>query len=572
MRTRLLLLVLLITGNIYAQQGWVTQTSGTTTWINGVDFVDTKTGWAVGNDGTILHTSDGATWATQQSNTPEDLFSVTFVDHLLGWIVGADGVILHTSNGGINWATQTSGGSYDLQSVFFMDLNFGWIAGTGGTALVTDNGGLLWTLQPTPTVKDLRSIFFVDYLNGWCAGKEGTMMNSVDGGITWLEQPNHPLNGTLIGFNGLYFMDTQIGWAVAKSGNILRTNNGGNNWSKQTTGTTNGFNDVHFFNTNDGYVVGDGGMIKFTTNGGALWQDQTSPLNKLLLSIDFPVQDTGWITGNSGTILYTNNGGICPRPDITLQPVSQSVCPGTLVTFSVTTTDPTAKFQWYKNNVALAGDTTNTIEIDSATILNAGSYYCELNNDCGPTKSSSAVLSLKGPAMVTGQPANDTAHVGEKVTIKLTASGTSISFQWFKNGVEIPGATNYQFVIDSVVQADSGYYSCRITNICNIVMSDSAFLKVNDFSGIITIENSASMKFYPNPTNGLINIEIDKLKNENTSIHITNYNGQIIYHKEVGNKTGLIYETIDLSNKSKGVYFIRLQSGKAVLTEKIVLY
>jgi photosystem II stability/assembly factor-like uncharacterized protein len=46
----------------------------------GVDFVDTLNGWAVGDAGTIRHTSDGgATWTGQTSGTGVPLLGVAFV-------------------------------------------------------------------------------------------------------------------------------------------------------------------------------------------------------------------------------------------------------------------------------------------------------------------------------------------------------------------------------------------------------------------------------------------------------------------------------------------------------------
>ena len=42
---------------------WSIQNSGTDSNLNAVDFVDSQRGWAVGGNGTILHTSDaGQTW------------------------------------------------------------------------------------------------------------------------------------------------------------------------------------------------------------------------------------------------------------------------------------------------------------------------------------------------------------------------------------------------------------------------------------------------------------------------------------------------------------------------------
>jgi len=572
MRTRVLLLILItVSTGLFAQQGWFPLTSGVNTWIQDVDFVDSQTGWAVGNDGTILHTTNGYSWAAQQSNTPNNLYGVHFVDNLFGYAVGAGGLILKTMDGGTTWVQEASGTSKDLQSVTFIDVNFGWIVGNTGTILVWDYGFSSWIPQPSGTFKDLLGVMFVDYLTGWTTGKEGTILGSIDGGITWVAQTNHPLDGSLTGINDVYFVDTQIGWAVAKAGNILHSTNGGNNWYKQTSGTSMGFNDVIFFDANFGYVVGDNGLIKYTDDGGSTWIDQSSPISALLLGIDFPVQDTGYIVGNAGTILATHNGGMCPVPPILTQPNSQSVCPGDLVIFTVMTNDTAVTYQWFKNNVAIPGEITNTLQIDSAAIANAGAYFCELSNGCGLAKSSGAVLSLKGAATITGQPQDQVVDIGDKVTISLTASGTSISFQWMKNGIDIPGGTNYSYVIDSIVLGDSGFYSCRISNVCNSVNSDSAHIQVLPV-GIINIENQASLKFFPNPTRDLIHIEVDNLKNEDISVLITNYSGQVIFEKQFGNSTGLIQDIIDLSDKSKGIYFIRFQSGKTILTEKIVLY
>jgi photosystem II stability/assembly factor-like uncharacterized protein len=66
-----------------------------------VHFVDAQVGWAVGDGGTILNTSDGGTnWAAQTSGTIKRLRSVHFTNAQVGWAVGEDGTILKTCDGG----------------------------------------------------------------------------------------------------------------------------------------------------------------------------------------------------------------------------------------------------------------------------------------------------------------------------------------------------------------------------------------------------------------------------------------------------------------------------------------
>nr|HMS33987.1 T9SS type A sorting domain-containing protein [Ignavibacteria bacterium] len=58
-------------------------------------------GWAAGNSGTILNTTNGGTtWNSQISNTTNLLNSVCFTDAMHGYIAGFEGTILKTTNGG----------------------------------------------------------------------------------------------------------------------------------------------------------------------------------------------------------------------------------------------------------------------------------------------------------------------------------------------------------------------------------------------------------------------------------------------------------------------------------------
>jgi len=89
--------------------------------LSSVFFVDNTDGWAVGNTGIILNTSDGGNnWVLQLSGTKEQLLSVCFIDKYTGWAVGGNyqGVILKTTNGGQNWfLLKSSNEAYN--SVFF---------------------------------------------------------------------------------------------------------------------------------------------------------------------------------------------------------------------------------------------------------------------------------------------------------------------------------------------------------------------------------------------------------------------------------------------------------------------
>jgi photosystem II stability/assembly factor-like uncharacterized protein len=75
----------------------------------------------------------GRTWQRQDSTVPIDLFDVKFLDAREGWAVGAEGTIIHTTDGGQHWTVERSNTEHPLERVFFTDRNHGWAVGFGGT-------------------------------------------------------------------------------------------------------------------------------------------------------------------------------------------------------------------------------------------------------------------------------------------------------------------------------------------------------------------------------------------------------------------------------------------------------
>src|SRR6185369_13913494 len=63
------------------------------------------------------------------------------------------------------------------------------------------------------------------------------------------------------------------------------------------------------------------------------------------------------------------------------------------------------------------------------------------------------------------------------------------TFQWRKNGVNIPGANNSFFIINSVSAADAGSYDYVISNACGTETSSPATLDVYSFSLNPTSQN-----------------------------------------------------------------------------------
>ena len=83
---------------------WERQVSSIETNLSSLSFVDERTGWVVGEGGTILHTEDGGrTWIRQDSGTETNLFCVDFIDPRKGWVAGDEMTLIETTDGGRRW-------------------------------------------------------------------------------------------------------------------------------------------------------------------------------------------------------------------------------------------------------------------------------------------------------------------------------------------------------------------------------------------------------------------------------------------------------------------------------------
>jgi Immunoglobulin domain len=84
-------------------------------------------------------------------------------------------------------------------------------------------------------------------------------------------------------------------------------------------------------------------------------------------------------------------------------------------------------------------------------------------------------------AAITSQPASQTAQSGNDVTFSVAATGISpLTYQWLKNGVNIPDATNVTLTLNSVSAFDSDGYSVVVSNPYGSVTSATAYLAVLD--------------------------------------------------------------------------------------------
>ena len=266
-------------------------------------------GWAVGLNGTIFQNIDGVgtTWyPLNNSGTDKQLLSVFFFDQLNGWIVGQEQTILHTSDGGSHWNSQYFTGSEHYFSVYFTTLLNGWIAGAAnqyGVIKKTTDGGVTWTNSLIPTSR-INSIKFIDENIGCVVGDDGRIFTTSNAGTDW----NLAISNTSSNLQDFYMNPSGEGRAIGYDGTIIHTTDHGSNWNIEASPTTQ-----TLYAIEGEYVVGWAGTIlHHETN----WEIISEGYTNHLSGIDFDIFTAdGYVVGADGLILKTTDAGITWLPE-----------------------------------------------------------------------------------------------------------------------------------------------------------------------------------------------------------------------------------------------------------------
>ena len=168
-----------------------------------------------------------------------------------------------------------------------------------------------------------------------------------------------------------------------------------------------------------------------------------------------------------------------------------------------------------------------------------------------------------------------------KVTLRnngLTASAVKVKAQLtsLDTLALIPNKNNiwsFADIAPGELSTSNMYYKIEISEDCPVnkeipvkidISSDGYIFWSDTFSILVreplNIEDISEpiARIYPNPTNGIINIEIGAEDEQNMEIEIYTVTGAVIYHKVYKSAAAHFVEQVDLSGYAKGIYLVKV--------------
>ncbi|HSW54090.1 MAG TPA: YCF48-related protein [Ignavibacteriaceae bacterium] len=279
----------------------------------GVHFVNADTGWAVGEGGAIIKTTNsGGKWIWYESGVGNTLRTVSAVNNGQRVIAAGDGgIILISEDAGETWSQLSSPTTRNLWNMQMITEQIGRIVGEGGASLKTVDGGYTWIQQsmPFPTAP-YWDLSFLDNEFGYICSSSGIVLKTTNGGGNWIIQQA----GDTRSIYTIFTLDTLRASAGGFAGKVVYTSDGGNNWLYTGGGgiSATEINKIKFINDTKGFLASSGGFYK-STNGGVSWYKINDLDQKgstvLTTNLSFPTEEKGFVTGGKMLLAKTTNEG-----------------------------------------------------------------------------------------------------------------------------------------------------------------------------------------------------------------------------------------------------------------------
>lgn len=275
--------------------------------LRAVKMIDSMVYVAVGEDGTVVRTSDdGASWkvTSRVTGLQTALTSVDFGSPSTGAALGGTAVVF-TNDTGKTWKRVNTGSGTTLYRLYYASPSRVFCVGKSGTILISNDSAKTWKSIVLESSEDLRDIHFSSLANGVICATNGVRYTSKDSGKTWEFYSDNYANNMY----AIDFANGKDGAICGELGAVYLTKDSAKTWQKQDVSPKGTCNDIIMLSSEKAIVVADWRAIYMTTNGGSTWANSQPFGSASLKSVSFaPDKKNGVIVGSNGIIMRTYDG------------------------------------------------------------------------------------------------------------------------------------------------------------------------------------------------------------------------------------------------------------------------
>jgi photosystem II stability/assembly factor-like uncharacterized protein len=283
-----------------------------------VDFSDTKHGWLVGNNATLLETADGGqNWELRSLDLGDSqIYTFTSVSFSGqdGWIAGQPGILLHTTDGGKSWSRiplseKLPGSPYSITALGNQSAE---LTTDVGAIYHTKDNGKTWQAMVQEAVGVVRNISRSEDGKYVAVSSRGSFYSTWEPGKTAWEPHNRNSSRRLQNMG--YGKDGRL-WLLARGGIVQFSNPEAppdaeleEAWEEPIVpefATSWGLLDLAYRTPEEIWIAGGSGNLLASFDGGKTWQKdkQVENVPSNLYRIVFVSPEQGFVLGQRGTLL-----------------------------------------------------------------------------------------------------------------------------------------------------------------------------------------------------------------------------------------------------------------------------
>jgi len=158
-----------------------------------------------------------------------------------------------------------------------------------------------------------------------------------------------------------------------------------------------------------------------------------------------------------------------------------------------------------------------------------------------------------------GQISASISQNGNSITANAANGTAPFTYTWST------GATT-----QTISPATGGSYSVTIEDASGCISNPATYLLTHTTDVEVQI-NISNLDIYPNPSDNVFNITFNTEKAQMYKINVMNVFGEVIHTEELNAFTGLYSKQVSLSNYSKAIYFLEIETDEGRVNKKLIL-
>lgn len=285
------------------------------------------------------------------------------------------------------------------------------------------------------------------------------------------------------------------------------------------------------------------------------WSDGLGTGNEVVVTPS--ISTSYYVTGTTNSCSATNEVYISVPQGITVTPALASVegCAGSIITVSVKTTGDMLEYQWYKDGNEIPGAIDFSYSITDASESDLGSYTCAVSNDCFSETSSAITIEI------IPMPIADFTYTIDGMTMQTTnISQNADSYYWTAWGGFTSTEENpvFEFLNEGEKPISlTAYNQCGES-----VASETVYIGINDIY-------SQDLNVYPNPSNGVFEIQFNDQFSGNAKVNIISSDGKTVHSDNytiTNHKLAMQFE-----NLNAGIYLIQVNADSQLYSTRMII-